>query len=76
MLVIDGHDKWSVKKMLSHAQHYKGSQSEVPSLDHQHLLGPTEPETLGQGLTIYREQALLRDSDVYASEKWTSTFPF
>lgn len=44
--------------MLSYAQPYRSSQSEVPSLDHQHPLGPTKSETVGQSPTIYGEQAL------------------
>lgn len=70
MLVIDGHDKWRVEKMLSYTQHYKGSQSEVPSMEHWHLLGPTESETLGQG------PPTPRDSDTCTSERTTLAFTF
>lgn len=62
--------------MLSYTQHYKDSQSEVPSIEHQYLLGPTESETLGQGPAICEDTSPQRESNACASQRMTSPFTF
>lgn len=62
--------------MLSYTQHYKDSQSEVLSMAHWHLLGPTKSETLGQGPAICKGTSPQRDSNACASERMTSSFTF